>query len=140
MVAVVRHAELTNTTGAAVLAGGAIVDVGQDYGFESVTRTLAAADVGAGARQIQNATGMIFAEFRGATIKSVTLEVQRDAAGDGTGFFYNFYYLTDARAYVGYKIVTANGISTLFVRDGGAGNGLLIATDKIVAHIELGNS
>lgn len=140
MVAVIRHTALTNTTGAVVAAGGAIVDVGQDYAFQNVTRTLAVIDVGAGAGKTQHASGMIFAEFKGATIKSVTLEVQRDAAGDGTGFFYNFYYLTDARAYVGYKIVTANGVSTLYLRDGGVGNGLLVATDKIVAKIELGNS
>lgn len=140
MVAVIRHADITNTTGAVVAAGGAIVEIGQDNSLQSVTRTLAAIDVGNTAGKIQHANGMIFAEFRGATIKSVSFDVQRDAAGDGTGFFYNFYYLTDARAYVGYKIVTANGISTLFVRDGGAGNGLLIASDKIVAKIELGNT
>jgi hypothetical protein len=140
MTMVVRHTELTNATGAAVVAGGALVSSGQDYASETVTRTLAAADIGTAAGQTQHASGMIFAEFKGATIKSVTLEIQRDAAGDGTGFFYNFYYLTDARAYVGYQIVTENGVSTLMVRDGGAGNGLLIATDKIIATIELGNS
>jgi hypothetical protein len=140
MVASIRNRFITNTTGAVVVAGGAIIDYGNDNGFERVTRKLAAIDVGSTAGKIQHADGMIFAEFRGATIKPVTLEVQRDAAGDGTGFFYNFYYLTDARAYPGYKIVTANGISTLFVRDGGAGNGLLTANDSIVAYIELGNS
>lgn len=140
MVASVRHRFITNTTGAAVVAGGATIDYGDDNGFETVARKLTAADIGNGAGQIQNATGMICAEFRGATIKSVTLEIQRDAAGDGTGFFYNFYYLTNAPASVGYKIVTAKGISTLFIRDGGAGNGLLTANDSIIAFIQLGNS
>lgn len=140
MTSTVRHRDITNATGAVVAAGGAVISYGQDYALETVTRTLAAIDVGSSAGKIQHAAGMIFAEFKGAVIKSVTLEILRDAAGDGTGFFYNFYYLTDARAYVGYKIVTANGVSTLMVRDSGAGNGLLIATDKIVAHIELGNS
>ncbi len=138
MVASVRHTEFTNATGAVVAAGGATVEKGQDYCFETVSRTLAAIDVGSTAGKTQHASGMIFAEFKGVTIKSVvSVEVFRDA---GTGFFYDFTYLTNARAYPGYKIVTANGVSTLMFRDGGAGNGLLVATDKVVITVEIGNS
>ncbi len=138
MVASVRHTEFTNATGAVVAAGGATVEKGQDYGFDVVSRTLAVADVGAGAGQTQDAAGMIFAEFKGVTIKSVgSVQVYRDA---GDGFFYSFTYLTDDWASPGYKIVTANGVSTLMFRDNAIANGLLIATDKVVITVEIGNS
>jgi hypothetical protein len=137
MVASVRHSEFTNTTGAVVAAGGATVEKGQDYGFEVVSRTLAAADVGNGVGQTQHAQGMIFAEFQGVTVKSVTsLEVYRVAGG----VTYKFTYLTDARAYPGYIISTANGVTTLRFRDGGAGNGLLLANDIVRMSVEVGNS
>lgn len=136
MVASVRHTDFTNATGAVVAAGGATVEKGQDYGFEIVKRTLAAIDVGNAAGKTQDANGMIFAEFKGVTIKNVTLEVQRIAGG----FNYNFTYLTDARAYPGFKVTTANGVSTLRVRDGGSGNGLLVAGDIVIATVEVGNS
>jgi len=136
MVASVRHTEFTNATGAVVAAGGAEVEKGQDYGFEVVKRTLAAADIGTDEGETQHASGMIFAEFKGVVVKNVTLEIQRVAGG----FNYNFTYLTDARAYPGWKVVTANGVSTLRFRDGGAGNGLLVAGDIVVATVEVGNS
>lgn len=136
MVASVRHTEFTNATGSVVAAGGAAVEKGQDYGFEVVKRTLAAIDVGSTAGKTQHASGMIFAEFQGVVVKSVTLAIQRVAGG----FTYNFTYLTDARAYPGFQVVTANGVSTLRFRDGGAGNGLLLAGDIVVATVEVGNS
>lgn len=137
MVASVRHTEFTNATGAVVVAGGATVEKGQDYGLEVVSRTLAAIDVGNGAGKTQHAAGMIFAEFKGVTIKSVpSIEVYRVAGG----VTYKFTYLTDARAYPGYIISTANGVSTLRFRDGGAGNGLLLAADIVVMTVEVGNS
>ena len=137
MVASVRHTEFTNATGSVVAAGGATVEKGQDYGLEVVSRTLAAIDVGSTAGKNQHASGMIMAEFKGVTIKSVpSLEVYRVAGG----VTYKFTYLTDARAYPGYSISTANGVSTLRFRDGGAGNGLLVAGDIVVATVEVGNS
>lgn len=137
MVASVRHSEFTNATGAVVAAGGATVEKGQTYCFETVSRTLAAADVGAGAGQTQHAAGMIFAEFKGVTVKAVTsLAVYRIAGG----VTYLFTYLTDAKANPGYIISNANDISTLRFRDGGAGNGLLVTGDIVVMTVEVGNS
>ncbi|MDW0271703.1 MAG: hypothetical protein QN834_09900 [Nitrososphaeraceae archaeon] len=139
MVASVRHTEFTNATGAVVVAGGATVEKGQDYGFEVISRTLAAADVdaGAGAGTARHAAGMIFAEFKGIAVKSVpSLEVFRVAGG----ITYRFTYLTNATAKFGYSFSTTDGITTLRFKDGAAGNGLLVAGDIVVATVEVGNS
>ena len=138
MVASLRYTGLTNTTGAAVLAGGATIEKGQDYAVHAVPRTLVAADVGTGAGQIRHAQGMIFAEFKGVLIKGViSLQVFRPGAN---GFFYKFDYLTDATANDGYAITNANGISTLRFRDAAAGNGILAANDIVVITVAVGNS
>jgi hypothetical protein len=138
MVQIVRHVELTNTTGAAVAAGGASTKVGQDYSEINLRRTLAAADVGTSAGQTQHAQGMIFAEVYGGVIKGVvSMQVFRPGANS---FFYKFDYKTDATANDGYAISTANGVSTLKFRDGASGNGLLAANDLVVIKIEVGNS
>ncbi|MDW0271702.1 MAG: hypothetical protein QN834_09895 [Nitrososphaeraceae archaeon] len=139
MVASVRHTSFTNTTGAVVVAGGATVEKGQDYGLEVVSRTLAAVDIGDQPGETQDAAGMIFAEFKGVVIKCVTsLEVFRVAGG----ITYAFYYLIDERAYPGYSITTANGVSTLNFQDGAtaAGNGLLVAGDIVRMTVAIGNS
>jgi|SRR6185437_1532705 len=139
MVMSIRHIELGNTTGAAIAVGGASTQVGQDYTSIVVRRTLAAADVGTGAGQIRHAQGMLMAEVYGGIIKGIiSLEVFRPGAN---GFFYKFNYLTDATANDGYSIVTdARGVSTLRLRDGGAGNGILAANDLVVMVLEVGNS
>lgn len=138
MVQIVRHVELSNTTGAAIVVGGASTKIGQDYSEINLRRTLAAADVGTGAGQTQHAQGMIFAEVYGGEIKGVvSLQVFRPGAN---GFFYKFDYMTDANANDGYAITNANGVSTLRFRDGAAGNGLLAADDLVVIKIEVGNS
>lgn len=137
MVMSVRHVELTNETGAVVAVGGASTTVGQDYSGLVVKRTLAAADIGTGAGTTQHAAGMIFAEVYGGEVKGVTsLEVFRIAGG----ITYKLTYVTDARVYPGFSVTTANGVSTLRFRDGGAGNGLLVAGDIVVMNIEVGNS
>lgn len=137
MVQIVRHVELTNTTGAVVAVGGASTKIGQDYSEINLRRTLAAVDVGTTAGKTQHAQGMLFAEVYGGEIKGVVdIEVFR-AAG---GVYYRFDYLTDATARPGYIISTSNGVSTLRLRDGAAGNGLLAAGDLVVIKIEVGNS
>lgn len=138
MVASLRYTPLTNGTGAAVIAGGATIEKGQDYATKTVSRTLVAADVGTGAGQIRHAQGMIFAEFKGVLIKGVIcMQVFRPGANS---FFYKFDYLNDAAANDGYAITTANGISTLRFRDAAAGNGILAANDVVVITVAVGNS
>lgn len=138
MVQIVRHVELTNTTGAVVAVGGASTKVGQDYSEINLRRTLAAIDVGSTAGKTQHAQGMLFAEVYGGVIKGVvSLQVFRPGAN---GFFYKFDYATDATANDGYSIVNVNGVSTLRFRDGASGNGLLAANDLVVIKIEVGNS
>lgn len=139
MVMSIRHIELGNTTGAVIAVGGASTQIGQDYSGQVIRRTLTAADIGTGAGQIRHAQGMLMAEVYGGLIKGViSLEVFRPGAN---GFFYKFNYLTDATANDGYSIVTdSRGVSTLRLRDGAAGNGVLAANDLVVIVIEVGNS
>jgi hypothetical protein len=138
MTSTTRYTELTNGTGEVVAAGGAAVNKGQDYATEVVVRTLAAIDIGAGAGKTQNASGMIVAEFQGATIKRViSASVVRTANN-----FEMFFYGTDAvAAAFGFKITTASGTSTLRILDSATGAaGQLAAGDRVIVVVELGNS
>lgn len=129
---------VANTTAAVIPAGGALIQYGQDYATETVSRTLAAIDVGVGAGKTQHAEGMIFAEFKGAIIKQViALTVLRP---NGT-FKYSFLG-TDAKiATVGFKITLVNGLSTLRLQDSATdATSLLAADDIVVATLVLGNS
>lgn len=137
MVMSVRNVELSNATGAVIATGGASTQIGQDYSGIVVRRTLAAIDVGSTAGKTQHASGMIFAEVYGGNVKGVTsLEVFRIAGG----ITYKLTYLTDARVYPGFSVTNLNGVSTVRFRDGGAGNGLLVAGDIVVMVLEVGNS
>lgn len=138
MVAVLRHTELTNSTGVIVAAGGAAVRQGQDYATEVVVRTLAAIDVGTGGGKTQHASGMIVAEFTGAVVKRViSASIVRT-----TNNFEMFFYGTDAAiAAVGFKITNANGVSTLRLLDSATDAAArLIADDRVILIVELGNS
>jgi hypothetical protein len=139
MVMSIRHVELSNTTEAAVVPGGASTKIGQDYSGIVLRRTIVAADVGTGTGQIRHALGMLMGEVYGGIVKGIiSLQVFRPGAN---GFFYKFDWLTDATANDGYSIVTdATGVSTVRFRDGAAGNGVLAANDLVVMSIEVGNS
>lgn len=67
--AIIRCATQTNTTSKA-LTSAVVVD-GRDYTLKSIKRVLAAADIGDGAGQIQNASGCLIAQFVGANVKDV---------------------------------------------------------------------
>jgi hypothetical protein len=138
MVAVLRHTELANATGAVVAAGGALVNQGQDYATEVVVRTLAAVDIGSTAGKTQHASGMIFAEFQGATVKRVISAAIVRTANN----FEMFFTGTDAvEAAIGFQITNANGGSTLRLLDSATGaGGRLAAGDRVIITVELGNS
>lgn len=138
MTSTVRYSTTTNTTGAVVVAGGASINQGQDYAEQYVDVTLTAADVGTGAGQTRHAAGMIFAEFTGAVVKRVTADIIRPGANS---FDYIFVGADDVAANIGFSITTANGKTTVRIRDAAtAGGGQVAANDHIVALIELGNS
>ncbi len=137
MVASVRHKVFTNDTGAVVAAGGASVEKAQDYAAYTISRTLAAIDVGAGAGKTQHASGMIFAEFEGVTAKAVvSLSVFRA----GVLFMAGGDLATTIVAKPKYTITTANGVSTVRLVDTAAGVALLAADDVVVMTIVVGNS
>jgi hypothetical protein len=138
MVSSVRYSSITNGTGAAVVAGGALINQGQDYAAECVNRVLAAADIGNAAGQTQHAQGMIFAEFQGALIKKIiSVSIMRTAGG-----FAKFFTGSDAVAALpGFSITNAAGVSTLRLNDTATGaGGQLAAADEVIVILELGNS
>lgn len=137
MVASVRHSVFANATGAVVAAGGATVEKGQDYATHTISRTLAAIDVGVGAGKTQHASGMIFAEFQGVLAKAViSISVFRA----GVLFMAGGDAATTVVAKPKYTITDANGVSTVRLVDTAAGVGLLAANDVVVMAIVVGNS
>jgi len=137
MVASVRHMVFTNATGAVVAAGGATVEKGQDYAAHTISRTLAAIDVGNTAGKTQHASGMIFAEFAGVAAKAVlSISVFRA----GVLFMAGGDSATTVVAKPKYTITTGNGVSTVRLIDTAAGVGLLAADDVVVMAIAVGNS
>ena len=138
MTSSVRYREITNATGAAVVAGGALIDFGKDLATETVNVVLVAADVGAGAGQTQHANGMIFAEFQGAEIKQVISQVVLRTAA---GFSYAFLGTDAVTANYGFSITNVGGKSTLRLKDiptGAAGR--LAVGDEVVVTMSIGNS
>jgi hypothetical protein len=134
----IRHSVIENTTGAAVIAGGAIINYGQDYAGQSIDRKIVTADVGGGAGQTQHANGMIFAEFQGVVIKRViSASVVRTAGG-----FDYFHLGTGANtSNIGTSITNADGKSTLRLKDNAAdAPGKLVNNDHVIVIVELGNS
>lgn len=139
MVASVRYRAITNTTGAVVAPGDAIISYGQDHAFEAVERTLAAIDVGAEAGKIRHAGGMIFAEFQGSPIKSIISVTVYRPTGDPA---VNMVWLgTDAAtAAYGVTYSTVNGLNTIRFYDEGGAAAQLAAGDIVVVAVALGNS
>lgn len=138
MTSVVKYSRLTNTTGAAIVIGGANATIGQEYADQAIEVTLTAADVGTGAGQTRNASGMIFAEIYGAVVKRVTAKIMRPGAN---AFEYVFVGANDVAANIGFSVTNANGKSTIRLRDGAtAGGGQVAANDLIVATVYIGNN
>jgi hypothetical protein len=134
----IRHSVIENTTGAAVVADGAIINYGQDYAGQSIDRKIVAADVGAGAGQTQHAAGMIFAEFQGAVIKRV---VSASIVRTTGGFDYFFQGSDTVSNNIGFSITNTDGKSTLRIKDAPSGGaGRLVANDHVIVILELGNS
>jgi len=138
MTTVVRHTNVTNSTGAVIAAGGAAIASGQDYATETINRTLTADDVGAGAGQTQDAAGMIFAEFTGSVIKGVISSQVFRAAG---GIDYDFVGTNAVCANYGFSITTVGNVSTLRLQDLPSDPAaFLAAADRVIVVVELGNS
>jgi len=150
--ATIRHAEVTNNTNAAVVSDSAIVNQGQDYALECVTRIFTADDIAdedGGTRDPVN--GMIFAEFESSTLKSVLAATLKRALPDGqfpaAGVFEEcpvygiFLNPTSAIVDIKFKIVNSIFGSTLIMFDASPDAETQIqAGDKITVLLEFGNS
>lgn len=78
MTTAVRHHTLTNTVAALIPSGSPaiICNTGQDYGFETIKRTIVTAEIGTAAGQTRDTasnptTGFLFAQFQGANIRQI---------------------------------------------------------------------
>jgi hypothetical protein len=138
MTSSVRYREITNTTGAVVAVGDALINFGKDIATETVSRTLAAADIGTGAGAVRHANGMIFAEFEGAQIKQVISQVVLRTAG---GFKYVFMGTDAVSANYGFSITNVGNKSTLRLKDLPTGAAAYLAAgDEVVVTLSIGNS
>lgn len=151
MVATVRHAELTNTTGA--IKTSVPVEVGQDYSFQSIVKTFITAEIGNAAGQTYDATttakGFLFAQFRGAVVKRVIASALIKSVSQGTPALVwdKFTWGTAANSSnLGFRVSndSSTGISSLYLYDFGTsetGDSTLIANgDRVYVLVELGNS
>ena len=131
--AIIRCATQTNATGAA-LTSAVVVD-GRDYTLKSIKRVLAAADVGNGAGQTQNAAGLLVAQFVGATVKDVVnFSIYRPSGGDPVWTqLLDGFYAGDALLSVSWT-VKGNG---LYLRE--TTNAILATGDIIQFLVVVGN-
>jgi len=169
MVAAVRHSEIINPNNAVILPSSTplvraplICNVGQDYSFISIQRTIQAAEIAAAAGTLSDnavaTIGLLFAQFQGASIKNiVSVNLLKAAAAPNTptadnafttwgwaaGVAANFTKLgtrianPDQTTQLGYSA----GYTNLFMLDYGVNATCRVATgDKIVVLLELGNS
>lgn len=169
MTTAVRHTEIINPANAVILPSSSpdaraplICNVGQDYAFVSISRTIQAAEIAAAAGTLSDnadpTVGMLFAQFQGASIKSIVsvhLLKNKDAPATPTannqfvewgfsdGTAANFTKLgtrivnPDQTTQLGYT----PGYTSLFMLDFGTNATRRVAAgDRIVVLLELGNS
>lgn len=169
MTTAVRHTEIVNPNNAVILPSSTplvreplICNTGQDYAFVSISRTIQAAEIAAAAGTLSDnadpTIGMLFAQFQGASIKSiVSVNLIKAAAAPATptennafttwgwaaGVATNYTKLgtrivnPDQTAQLGYSA----GYTNLFMLDYGVHATCRVAAgDKIVILLELGNS
>lgn len=168
MTTAVRHTEIVNPNNAVILLSSTpevreplICNTGQDYAFVSISRTIQAAEIAAAAGTLSDnadpTVGMLFAQFQGASIKSIVsvkLLKNKDAPATPTannqftewgmsdGVAANFTKLgtrivnPDQTTQLGYT----PGYTSLFMLDYGVTTRRVAAGDRIVVLLELGNA
>jgi hypothetical protein len=165
----VRHSEIINPNNAVILPTSTdlvreplICNVGQDYSFISIQRTIQAAEIAAGVGTLSDnadpTIGLLFAQFQGASIKNIvsvnllkaiaapttpTANNAFTAWGWAAGVASNFTKLgtrivnPDQTTQLGYS----SSYTNLFMLDFGVNATCRVAAgDKIVVLLELGNS
>ena len=139
MSASIRLTSLTNTTGAALLAGGAPVRHGSDFATEILAVTLVAADIGTGAGTTRHASGKLLGEFTGGVIKNiVAVTIVRPTAGASPFIIWKG---TDAvTAAYSLPIVQVGSVCSLRIVDLASGAaGYLAAGDIVTVTVAIGN-
>jgi hypothetical protein len=137
--AIVRYATKGNATGAVLTS--ALIKDGKDYTLKCIVRKLAAADVGNGAGQTQEANGCLVAQIQGAVFKDIIhCSIIRNALIAGWNAIGDGYHsqIGDAQT-LGWKI-SADGKS-LYVKDSTANaDAQVVADDTIYILALVGNS
>jgi hypothetical protein len=169
MTTAVRHTEIINPNNAVILPSSTplvraplICNVGQDYAFVSISRTIQAAEIAAAAGTLSDnadpTIGMLFAQFQGASIKSiVSVNLLKDKNAPATptaaNLFTEWGWASGTAANytkLGTRIVNPEqttqlgytpGYTSLFMLDFGVDATRRVAAgDRIVVLLELGNS
>lgn len=160
--AIIRQNTIINATAALIPSGNPLIlcNIGQDYGFEAIERTIITAELGTGAGQTRDTTsnpttGFLFAQFQGAEIKRVvSVAVIKKSAATNVTVFERFAWAVGAGtssynigfAYANPSSATTTAgwnanYSSLFLLDTGSAPGSQIANGDIVrVLVELGNS
>lgn len=169
MTTAVRHTEIINPNNAVILPSATplerqplICNIGQDYSFVTLKRTIQAAEIAAGVGTLSDnaaaTVGLLFAQFQGASIKNIisvsllkpiaapatpTADNAFTAWGWDSGVAANFTKLgtrivnLDQTTQLGYSA----GYINLFMLDYGVDATRRVAAgDQIVVLLELGNS
>ena len=165
MTNVTKVSTITNTTGALIRAGHAavMVDRGQEYAWQVISRTLIAAEAGALGSQVQGVgtlrdltnppvagvNGFLFAQFKGVYIKSTSLKLirpQNVGAGGALRGFSEVLSSADGPVQLQWYTHYNQGVSSLYVFDMATAvntnstSSNVLAGDTIVATVALGNS
>ena len=166
MTATVRFSTITNTTGALLPKGSPalLVNSGQDYATQVVSRILTAQEAGGvggtvyGVGTIRDNTnafvlgtnGFLFAQFNGALIKTVSLELYRQSNIGAGGAVASLSKITGTAAggptVLKWVSQFVNGVSSLYLWDATTAVGTAsteanaLSGDTIVATVTLGNS
>lgn len=169
MTTAVRHTEIINPNNAVILPSSTplvraplICNIGQDYSFVSIKRTIQAAEIAAGVGTLSDTDdptiGWLFAQFQGASIKNiVSVNLLKPAAAPATPTANNAFTVWGWAAGVatnytklGTRIVNPDqttqlgysaGYTNLFMLDYGVHATCRVAEgDQIVVLLELGNS
>jgi hypothetical protein len=148
MTAVVRHTNITNTTGG--LLTSVVIDVGQEYGFFSIKRTFISAEVtgtGAGTVKASTGPGLLFAQFKGGIVKGIYAPSLIKSVTINTNYTFDSYVLgsitSDNMSRLNFYVDNSiAGLSSVYLIDTGTGtDSTIIKTgDKVQVLMEVGNT
>lgn len=145
MTSTVRYATIFNTTGAVFTPSSpnALVTTGLDGSLRTFRRSFAAIDIGTEKGKTRDATdptlGCLLFSISGSKIKRVTsFQLFRPATITTNQFIMNAGDDTNS-VKIGWRIVNDEGISSLYLYDGGTGSARIAENDFIEVLIAAGN-